>query len=128
VKTRLIEAGETLLGVAWWGATKAWAVAFTALMLITPLILANMAAEVLDALSATVAIGVGVVGAYALGLPPWDAEERFGLLLVIGGSTASVVVWELMRATADAGSLLVALALTLLGWPIRRAFASAPAA
>lgn len=121
MKARLAELGEIILGLTWWGASWAWGLAFTALLLLAPLILANLAKELVDALSATVALAIGVVAAYAIGLPPWNAGERLGLLLLIGGTTASVIAWELLHGTADAGTLLVALAITLVGWPIRRA-------
>ena len=113
-----------LLGAAWWGGAHLWGLALGAMLLLAPLLLANMAVEIVDSLSATAAIVIGVIGAYAVGLPPWDGEEQHGLLLLIGGTTGSVVGWELIRGTADAGTLLLALAVTLLGWPVRRAVAS----
>jgi hypothetical protein len=115
--------GEAMLGAAWWTAARAWGALLTAVLLLAPLLLANLVAELFTSLPATAALLLGVLGAYTVGLPPWDGEERHGLLLVIGGSTASVVGWDLLRGSADVGSLLVALALTVLIWPVRRALA-----
>jgi hypothetical protein len=120
MKARLIELGEMVLGATWWGLSWAWGLAFTAMLLLAPLIFGNFAAEFFDALSATAALAIGVAAAYVIGLPPWDADERLSLPLLVGGTTASVVVWDLIRGSADAGTLLVALALTVVGWPIRR--------
>lgn len=121
MKARLAELGETFIGAAWWGGSWAWGLVLTALLLLTPLLFANLAIELVETLPATVAVGIGVIAAFAIGLPPWDGDERIGLLLVIGGTTLSVIGWELLRGTADAGTLLVALALTAAGWPLRRA-------
>lgn len=88
--------------------------------ILAPLLLATIAAELFDWLPATAALGIGVMGAYALDLPPWDADDPVGLPLVIGGGAITVVAWDLMRGSADAASLVVVLALVLIGWPIRR--------
>lgn len=122
VKINLSEIGGKILGAAWWGTARLWGVVMGAMLLLAPLLLGNMAAELVDALPATAALAVGVVGAYALGLPPWDGEDRTEFMLLIGGTTVSVVAWDLMRGTADMAALLVALGLTVIGWPIRRAF------
>jgi hypothetical protein len=124
MRAKLGELGELLMGAAWWGGSHLWGVALGAMLLLAPLLLANLAVEVIGSLSGTAAMVIGVIGAYAVGLPPWDAEERYGLPLVIGGTTGSVVGWELVRGSADAGTLLIALAVTLVGWRVRRAIAS----
>jgi hypothetical protein len=121
MKAYLVELGETIVGATWWGAVWLWGLLVTAALLLAPLLLANLAVELVDTLPATVAVALGVIGAYALNLPPWDAEERIGLLLLIGGAAASAVVWDLVRGSAGADTLLVALSLTIAGWPIRRA-------
>jgi hypothetical protein len=121
MKARLIELGEIVVGATWWGMSWAWGLALTAILLLAPLIFANLAVELIGALEPTFALVIGVVAAYVIGLPPWDAEERQSLLLVVGGTAVSVVAWDLLRGAADAGTLLTALALTVVGWPIRRA-------
>ncbi|HSK92763.1 MAG TPA: hypothetical protein VLA76_01745 [Candidatus Angelobacter sp.] len=121
MKRFLGEIGETVLGAAWWGSVWVWGGLMTAALVLAPLILANLVVELVDTVPATPALAAGVIGAYAIGLPPWDAEERLGLLLIIGGAAASVVGWDLLRGSADIGTLLIALSLALLGWPIRRA-------
>ena len=121
MKARLSELGELILGMTWWSATWAWGLALTAILLLAPLILANLVAQLIDGLGATLLLGIGVVSAYGIGLPPWSADERLSLLLLIGGTTVSVVAWDLIHGSADAGTLLVALAITVVGWPIRRA-------
>lgn len=95
-----------------------------AMFVLVPLLLANMAFLIREDLPATAALAGGVVGAYAINLPPWDAEEPEGLPLVIGGTALSVVLWDLMRSSADLLTLLVALGLTVMVWPIRRFIAS----
>ena len=120
MKAWLTEAGETLLGTIWWGATWAWGITMSAMFILAPLLLANITVEILDGLSATVALVAGVVGAYALGLPPWDADDPVGLALVVGGGAVTVVAWDLLRGSVDAGALLIVLAVILIGWPIRR--------
>ena len=125
MKAVLSELGEIVVGALWWGGGRVWGVVMGAMLLLAPLILANLLAELLDSVTATVALAGGVVGAYVLGLPPWDGEDRHALLLVIGGSAVSVVVWDLVRGSADAGTLVVAVSLTVLGWPIRRIVSAA---
>jgi hypothetical protein len=120
VKAFLVEVGETLLGATWWGLTWAWGIAMSAMFILAPLLLATIAVELFDWLPATAALGIGVMGAYVLDLPPWDADDPVGLPLVIGGGAITVVAWDLMRRSADAASLVVVLALVLIGWPIRR--------
>ena len=120
MRARLAELGETILGAAWWGASWAWGLALTAILLLAPLLVANLLAGILDGLHPTTAMALGVVGAYGIGLPPWDARERIGLPLLLGGTAASVVAWDLIRGSADAGTLLVALSLVVVGWPVRR--------
>lgn len=121
MKARITDLAETLLGATWWGGVWLWGAFLTAALVLTPLLLGNLAAELVDALPATAALALGVIGAYALGLPPWDARERVSLPLLIGGAAVSAVAWDLLRGSADLATLLVALSLTLIGWPIRRA-------
>ena len=120
MKAFLVEVGETLLGATWWGLTWAWGIAMSAMFILAPLLLATIAVELFDWLPATAALGIGVMGAYVLDLPPWDADDPVGLPLVIGGGAITVVAWDLMRRSADAASLVAVLALVLIGWPIRR--------
>ena len=120
VKAWLGEAGETLLGAAWWGLTWAWGIAMSAMFILAPLLLATIAVELFDWLPATAALVIGVVGAYALDLPPWDADDPIGLPLVIGGGAITVIAWDLMHGSANAASLVIVLAIVLIGWPIRR--------
>ena len=120
LKTRLVEAGEILLGMVWWGFTWIWGGLMTAMFLLVPLLLANMAFLIREDLPATVVLAGGVVGAYAINLPPWDADEPESLPLVIGGTAVSVVIWDFMRGSADVVTLLVALGLAGIGYPVRR--------
>jgi hypothetical protein len=122
MKTWLADAGEALLGATWWGLTWAWGLAMSAMFILAPLLLATIAVELFEWLPATVALVIGVVGAYLLDLPPWDADDPVGLPLVIGGGAVTVVAWDLMHGSADATSLAIVLALVLIGWPIRRAW------
>ena len=78
-----------------------------------------MTVEIAD-VPATVALAIGVAGAYAEGLPPSDTDEPESLPLVIGGTAVSVVAFDLMRGSADLATLLVALGLAAAGWPLRR--------
>jgi hypothetical protein len=121
MKERIVMALETVLGATWWGGVRLWGVLLTAALVLAPLLLGNLAAELVETLPATPALALGVIGAYGLGLPPWDAEEQVGLPLLIGGAASSAVAWDLIRGSADVVTLLVALSLTLIGWPIRRA-------
>ncbi len=116
----MTEAGETVLGATWWGLTWAWGIAMSAMFILAPLLLANLTVEIVDWLPANAALVVGVVGAYALDLPPWDATEPVSLPLVVGGGAVTAVVWDVMRGSADAASLIIVLAVVLIGWPIRR--------
>ncbi len=119
MKRWLVELAESLVGATWWGATWAVGIAMGAIFTLAPLLLANMTVEIVD-VPATVALAVGVAGAYALGLSPWDADERESLPLVIGGTAVSVVTFDLVRGSADLPTLLVALGLAVAGWPLRR--------
>lgn len=120
MKAWLTEACEVAIGALLWAASYAWGAVLGSMLILAPLLMANVAAGIFSWMPATVALSSGVVAAYALGLPPWDAEEPIGLPLVVGGAAASVVVWDLMRNSADAGSLIVAVAIAAIGWPIRR--------
>lgn len=120
MKSRLTETGETLLGAVWLGPVWVWGGLMTAMIVLAPLLLANLAVEIRDSLPATVALAGGVVGAYAIGLPPWDADEPESLSVVVAGAAVSAVVWDLMRGSADVVTLLVTLGVTAVGWPARR--------
>ena len=125
MRVLLAELGEIVVGSLWWGGSHVVGIAIGAMLLVAPLILGNLLAELVGSLSGTAAISAGVVGAYALGLPPWDSGGRYSLLLVVGGTAVSAVAWDLLRGSADTSTLLVALALTLVGWPIRRVASTA---
>ena len=114
------EAAETMLGLLWWGMVWVWGGVLSAAFILAPLLLANMAVLLLGSIPATVALAGGVVGAYLMDLPPWDADEPESLPLVIGGTATTVVVWDLLRGSADMVTLLVALGVAAIGWPARR--------
>lgn len=119
--SRLAEAGEVIFGVVWWYGAHLWGLIIGAILVLAPVLMANLIVGLFPAMPATVAVAGGIVAAYALGLWPWDAETRLSLLIAIGGTTASVLLWELMRGSADSATLLIALATTVGGWPVRRA-------
>ncbi len=121
MKPWLRNAGEMAVGVILWYGSYAWGAILGAALTCAPLLVAYTAAQLVDGLPATVALAVGVVGAFVLDLPPWHAEERLELPLVVGGAAVSAVVFDLIRGSADVWTLVTALALTIAGWPIRRA-------
>ncbi|HEX2222411.1 MAG TPA: hypothetical protein VHK06_07780 [Candidatus Limnocylindria bacterium] len=120
MKSRLAEVGEVLIGTLWWGSAYAWGALVGSMILLAPLLMANLVAEVFDGVSATVALGVGVAAAYVLGFWPWNAESRPTLLATLGGAAASVLGWQILRGSADGGTVLVAMTVATLGWPVRR--------
>ena len=120
MKAWLVDAGEALLGATWWALVWARGIATSVMFILAPLLLATIAVEIFDWLPATAALVIGVLGAYALDLPPWDADDPMGLPLVIGGGAVTVVAWDLMHGSANAASLVIVPALALIGWPIRR--------
>ncbi len=119
-KSRLGEAAEVGVGILWWVGVYAWGAVLTAVLVLAPLLLANVIVEIREDVPATVALAAGVIGAYALGLPPWNTDEREHLLLVVGGAAVSAVLSDLMRGTADLTTFAVVMTLTLVGWPVRR--------
>lgn len=125
MRDRVVESLEVTIGAVWWGGAHLIGALMSAMFVLAPLLLANLIVELFDTVSATVAIVAGVAGAYVVGLPPWDGEERINLLLIIGGTAVTVVAWDLLRGSATAGTLLLALAIALLGWPIRAAVSRA---
>lgn len=116
----LRDSGETMLGLIWWGFVWAWGGLMSAAFILAPLVLANMAVLLRESIPATVALAGGVVGAYVMDLPPWDADEPESFPLVVGGTAVAVVLWDIMRNSADVVTLLVALAVAMIGWPLRR--------
>lgn len=124
MKSWLIDAGETLLGTLWWGSVWTWSSLLSAMLILAPLLLANIAAELRASIPPTIALAGGVVAAYAINLPPWDADEPESLPLVVGGAAISAVVWDLLRGSADVVTLLVVVGLAAVGWPIRRLISS----
>ena len=118
---RLGDLGEGIVGFVLWYGSIAWNIALGAFLVCTPLLLAYGLTELVDGLPATVALAAGVVGAYALDMPPWLAEERRDLVLLIVGAALSVFIYDRVRGGADAMTILVVLALTSGGWPVRRA-------
>jgi hypothetical protein len=109
-----------MLGLLWWGFVWAWGGVMSAAFILAPLLLANMAVLIRESIPATVALAGGVVVAYVMDLPPWDADEPESLPLVVGGTAIAVVIWDIMRNSADVVTLLVALAVATIGWPLRR--------
>ena len=122
IRSALAEAGEVTIGLVWWGGSHLWGLAVGLGLLLAPLLLAVLAATALDGLSADAAISIGVVAAFALGLPPWDADSRLGLPLVIAGASLSAVAWDLTRGGASLTTLGLAFALSVVGFGIRRAY------
>jgi hypothetical protein len=70
MKAWLTEAGETLIAAIWWGSVWVWGGLLSAMFILVPLLLANVAAEIRESLPATVALAGGVVGAYLINQPP----------------------------------------------------------
>ena len=120
MKRRLAELGEITAGaLLWWGGY-AWGAILGVIFVCAPLLVACLVTEVRPDIPATVAMGGGVVGAYALDMPPWHAEELSELPLLVGGAAVSAVAFDLVRGSADVATLVVAIGLTIVGWPLRR--------
>ena len=111
---------EPVVGLMWWAMTWLIGGLMSAMFILAPLLLANIAVELRASLPTNVALSGGVIGAYAINLPPWDAQEPVGLPLVVGGAAVSVVGFDLIRGSADAVTLLIVLGMTVIGWPLRR--------
>jgi hypothetical protein len=120
LRRHLTEAGETLLGAVWWGTANVVGILIGVMLILAPLIMANLIAEVLT-VDPIVAVGTGVIAAYAIGFWPWNGESVTELLVSIGSAAVTAVAFDLVRGGADASTLGIALAIAALGWPIRRA-------
>ena len=115
------EAAEIAIGLTYFVFVRAWSVILPAIILLFPLGMAIGLVLVVDGLAPAVALGIGVALGFILDIPPWNAEERYSLPLVVLAATASWVGWNLRMGPADAAVLVVAVAVAIGGWAVRRA-------
>ena len=120
MRARLAEVPEVAIGLLLWGGSYVWGAMVGAMLVLAPLLVANMIVEIVEAVPTTAALAAGVASAYAIGLTPWDGESRIGLLVCILASLVSVAIWQVMRGSTDLSTYLVAGGVALAGWPVRR--------
>jgi hypothetical protein len=109
---------ELPIGLAWWALIHAWGAVLLAIVLLLPLGLAVGMTAILDWLTPTAALGLGVALSFLVGVPPWTAEERSSLPLILVAATASWIGWALMVG-AGVTALVVAMGVAVIGWSLR---------
>jgi hypothetical protein len=109
---------EVPIGLAWWALVHVWGAALMAIVLLLPLGLAVGLTAIVDWPTPAAALGLGVGLSFLVGVPPWSAEDRSSLPLILGGTSASWVGWA-MIAGVGVTALVVALGVAVVGWMVR---------